>query len=97
VTAPAFPLRAVVLGGLADAYWYRRAVTEGCPDCRASATGMCLMHENDDLRAREYETAGHIIRQAAGDGDALAALARAWRGRPGRVLAVLRGGSGRTR
>jgi len=91
VTAAAFPLQAVVLDGLTDAYWYRRAQVEGCPDCRASA-GTCLMHENDNHRAEEYETAGHIIRHAAGNSDALAALARTWRGAPGRALAVLRGG-----
>jgi len=86
-----YDLRSIVLDGLADAYWYRRAQTEGCPDCRKAPAGMCLMHETDSLRAQEYETAAEIIRQAASDGDALAALARAWRGRPGRVLAVLRG------
>jgi hypothetical protein len=54
VSAAAFPLRAVVLDALTDAYWYRRGQTEGCPDCRRSPGKICLLHQEDDARAQSY-------------------------------------------
>lgn len=65
-------LRAVILDGLEDAFYARRAVIEGCGDCARNAAGICGDHQADNDAAFEYDEARKQLERNPGHPDVLA-------------------------
>ena len=73
ITRPA--LREVLADALDDAYWFRRGEIEGCVYCPKNPAGICADHQDDNIRALEYEEARKQIERNPECPEVLAVLA----------------------